>query len=62
VEEAEKRVGKDRNKEFNSTMGDLKILASLALHHSRRIHAGLSYALFKQSQDATALDDAVARE
>jgi len=62
VGEAEKRVGKDRNKEFNSTMVDLKILANLALYHSRRIHAGLSYALFKQSQDATALDDAIARE
>src|SRR5262249_36232317 len=62
VGEAEKRVGKDRNKEFNSTMVDLKILANLALYHSRRIHAGLSYALFKQSQDASALDDAIARE
>src|SRR5262245_60759717 len=62
VYEAEKRVGKDRNKEFNSTMVDLKILANLALYHSRRIHAGLSYALFKQSQDAAALDDAIARE
>jgi dienelactone hydrolase len=62
VGEAEKRIGKDRNKEFNSTMVDLKILANLALYHSRRIHAGLSYALFKQSQDAAALDDAIARE
>ncbi|MBO0859624.1 MAG: hypothetical protein J2P21_14280 [Chloracidobacterium sp.] len=62
VVEAEKRVGKDRNKEFNSTMVDLKILANLALYHSRRIHAGLSYALFKQSQDTTALDDAIAHE
>jgi dienelactone hydrolase len=62
VEDAEKRVGKDRNKEFNSTMVDLKILANLALYHSRRIHAGLSYALFKQAQDASALDDAIAHE
>ncbi len=62
VGEAEKRMSKDRNKEFNSTMVDLKILANLAVYHSRRIHAGLSYALFKQSQDATALDDAIARE
>jgi dienelactone hydrolase len=62
VGEAEKRIGKGRNKEFNSTMVDLKILANLALYHSRRIHAGLSYALFKQSQDAAALDDAIAHE
>jgi dienelactone hydrolase len=62
VGEAEKRVGKDRNKEFNSTMVDLKILANLALYHSRRIHAGLSYALFKQFQDSSAFDDAIAHE
>jgi len=62
VGEAEKRVGKDRSKEFNSTMVDLKILANLALYHSRRIHAGLSYALFKQAQDVAALDDAIAHE
>jgi dienelactone hydrolase len=62
VGEAEKRAGKDRNKEFDSTMVDLKILANLALYHSRRIHAGLSYALFKQAQDASALDDAIAHE
>ncbi len=62
VGEAEKRVGKGHNKEFNSTMVDLKILANLALYHSRRIHAGLSYALFKQAQDANALDDAIAHE
>ena len=62
VNQAEKRAGNDRNKEFNSTIVDLKILADLALYHSRRIHAGLSYALFKQSQDVTALEDAIAHE
>lgn len=65
VGEAEKRVGKDHgfaDREFSSTMVDLKILANLALYHSRRIHAGLSYALFKQAQDVTAFDDAIAEE
>ena len=62
VDQAEKRAGNDRNKEFNSTIVDLKILADLALYHSRRIHAGLSYALFNQSQDVTALEDAIAHE
>src|SRR4030095_723018 len=62
VEEAEKHAGKDRNKEFDSTMVDLKILAGLALYHSRRIHAGLSYALFKQAQEVIFLDEAIAHE
>ena len=62
VVEAEKRVGRDRSKEFTSTMVDLKILANLALYHSRRIHAGLSYAMFKQAQEVTALDGAIAHE
>ena len=62
VDQAEQRVGKQRNKEFISTSVDLKILANLALYHSRRIHAGFSYALFKQTQDARALDAAIAHE
>ncbi len=62
VGQAEKRIGKTHNKEFISTMVDLKILANLALYHSRRIHAGISYALFKQAQDVNALDDAIAQE
>ena len=38
---------------------DLRILGNLALYHSRRIHAGLSYALFNRSHDLNALDDAI---
>ena len=41
---------------------DLKILAHLAEYHGRRIHAGLHYALFQQSGDVTALDQAIAWE
>jgi len=62
VNQAEKQVGKNRNKEFISTMVDLKILANLALYHSRRIQAGVSYALFDQAHDSNALDDAIAQE
>ncbi|MBI4663921.1 MAG: hypothetical protein HY735_34405 [Verrucomicrobia bacterium] len=62
VAEAEQRVGSHRNKEFDSTLIDLRILANLAAYHSRRIHAGLNYALFKQSQDLNALDDAISHE
>ena len=62
VQQAEKRIGKNRSKEFNSTMADMKILANLAMYHSHRANAGVSYALFMRSQDLNALDDAIAHE
>lgn len=62
VAAAEQCIGRNRNQEFDSTIADLKILANIALYHSRRIHAGFSYALFMQSQDANVLDDAIAHE
>ena len=62
VGEAEKQVGEEKNKEFISTMVDLKILAYLALYHSRRIHAGLNWALFEEAQHVRALDDAIHHE
>lgn len=60
--QAERRTGGHRNKEFDSTIVDLKILANLALYHSRRAKAGFSYALFKHSKDLNALDDAIGHE
>jgi len=36
VAEAEKIVGTAANKEFNSTITDLKMLSNLALYHARR--------------------------
>jgi len=62
VEQAQKRIGRNRNKEFDSTMADMRILANLAMYHSHRANAGLSYALFKHSQDINALNDAIAHE
>jgi len=62
VAEAEKRIGAQRGKEFDSTMTDLKIMGNLALYHSRRIPAGLAYALFARTSDPKALDDAIAHE
>jgi len=62
VSEAGKRIGGNRNKEFVSTMVDLKILAYLALYHSRRAHAGLGWAAFKHTRDLHALDDAIRHE
>jgi hypothetical protein len=62
VEEAEKRIGGKRNKEFDSTMVDLNILANLALYHSHRAKAGVSYALFKHRKDLNVLNDAIGHE
>jgi hypothetical protein len=62
VEQAQKRIGNNQSREFNSTMADMKILANLAMYHSHRANAGVSYALFKHSQDLNALDDAIAHE
>jgi hypothetical protein len=62
VRQAEQQIGEYRNKEFDSTIVDMKILAYLALYHSQRAKAGLSYALFKHSGDVNALDDAIELE
>jgi len=62
VDQAEKLIGGKKNKEFVSTLVDLKILANLALYHSRRASAGFSWALFKHSQDINMLDDAIRYE
>ena len=62
VEQAQKRIGDNQSREFNSTMADMKVLANLAMYHSHRANAGVSYALFKHSQDLNAFDDAIAHE
>jgi hypothetical protein len=62
IMKAEKVVGNNRNKEFNSTITDLKILSNLALYHSRRIPAAVSYRLFERTKDVAALDEAIAHE
>jgi hypothetical protein len=60
--EAEKRIGDRRGKEFTSTVTDLRILANLALFHSRRIPAAVNYCLFKRTGNPRSLDDAIAGE
>lgn len=62
IDEAERAIGNNRNKEFNSTIVDLKILSNLALYHSRRIPAAVSYNLFEQTNNISALNDAIAYE
>jgi hypothetical protein len=59
---AEKAAADHRNKEFDSTAVDLRILANLALYHSRRIPAAVSYRLFVRTHDPRTLDDAIAYE
>ena len=62
ISKAEKAIGKNRNKEFNSTLTDLKILSNLALYHSRRIPAAVSYRIFVRTKDVSALDKAIEYE
>jgi hypothetical protein len=62
VAEAGKRIGSHRNLEFDSTITDMKVLADLALFHSRRIPAAVSYRLFERTKEPQTLDDAIAAE
>jgi hypothetical protein len=62
IADAEKTIGNNRSKEYNSTIADLKILSNMALYHSRRIPAAISYCLFQRTHDIAALDAAIAYE
>lgn len=62
VADAEKKIGTQRSKEFDSTVLDLKMLASLARYHSHRILAAISYRLYDRTKDPKTLDDAIAYE
>ena len=50
------------NKEFRSTMVDLKILANLARYHSARVRSAFYWALFKKSNDMSPLDVSIQHE
>ena len=62
VRKAENVAGRNQNNEFKSTVTDLKILSNLALYHSRRIPAAVSYRLFVRTNDVAALDKAIEYE
>ncbi|MCX6239323.1 MAG: hypothetical protein NTY07_17515 [Bacteroidia bacterium] len=62
IAEAELATGNNRSKEFVSTITDLKILSNLALYHSRRIPAAVSYRIFERTQNPSALDEAIEYE
>ena len=59
---AEKANGGRVDKEFRTTMADLKILAGLARYHSWRLMAGVGYNLYQQTGDLQSFDDAIAYE
>lgn len=62
VAEAERLVAVPSSKEFRSAVTDLRMLAAIAEYHSRRIQAGLMFALFDESGNVAALDRAIEGE
>lgn len=59
IRQAEQAGVPATNKEFVSTLIDMKVLANLALYHSQRIPAGFDFALFNQTQDLHALNETI---
>jgi hypothetical protein len=62
VDEAGRQAGRSPSKELFSTMVDLRMLAHLAEYHSRRIQAGIQYAVYQKSGDLFAFDAAIVKE
>ena len=62
IKSAQNVVGTKSNKEFNSTIVDLKILSNLALYHSRRIPAAVYYCIYRRTHNPAALDSAIVHE
>lgn len=60
--QAEKAAGTQPGRELVTSVTDLRILAGLARYHAHRLLAAVSYNLYLETRNATALDDAVARE
>jgi hypothetical protein len=59
ISKARASIPDEDNREFVSTITDLSILSNLALYHSHRIPAAVSYRIFERSKDPHALDDAI---
>jgi hypothetical protein len=62
IASSEKAEENKENKEFKSTITDLKILSGLALYHSRRIPAAVCYRIFERTKDVSALEEAIVHE
>lgn len=60
--QAEATIGGRRGNEFDSTMTDVRVLASLSRFHARRAPAAVRYNVFKLTGDTRALDEAIAGE
>lgn len=62
VNQALAHISTNRGKEFESTITDTKMLASLARFHSSRIIAAVNYCLFERTRDPDALSEAIVYE
>ena len=62
IANAETCIGDSPCNEYRSTVTDLRILAYLALYHSRRMPAAVDYNLFQETHDLWSLDSAILRE
>jgi hypothetical protein len=62
VEQAEEAIGEHPNKEFRSSVTDLRILAALARYYSSRLQAAVAYNLYKESRDLQSFDTALDNE
>ncbi len=62
ITEAKAAMPDVQNREFISTITDLSILSNLALYHSNRIPAAVSYRIYERTGDPHALDDAITYE
>ena len=62
ISKAESLPDLEDNREFQTTLVDLKILSNLALYHARRIPAGVYYCLFEKTRNIKALEKAIEHE
>lgn len=62
ISKAEKAAGNNGNKEFHSTITDLKILNGLALYYANRIPASIYYRVYDSTKGAAAMDSAILYE
>lgn len=60
IKKANEKIGIYKNKEYESTITDIKILAAMAKFHAERIKAAIAYNLYlKLNKNSLALDSAI---
>jgi len=62
IDAAQKAIGTNNGKEFDSTITDLRILASLAKFHARRSIAAVHYNIYRLNGNLGEFDEAMADE